>query len=209
MYTFRTIRYTQILDEACIEIIRNTKNPLKQIVDTKEILNLCNTVGTTGQTPITTRKCEEMQAITEETTKHISVSPNDLPNEEYPKFQPTSAQGATFPDNNKTPIITVNFYKPAEVQSITLPRDKTQNANVQRFEVTFYTPDGNKINNVPISSNTSPKEDNTTPAHLDSSQIPSNTPVSHFDIKIIQTTDDRSPKGVILDVKACTEPITG
>ena len=150
-----------------------------------------------------------MQAVTGALTKQITILPNDLPKEEYVNFQPTSSEGVTFSDSNKTPTITVNFDKPAQVQSITLPRGKTPNANVQRFEVTFYTPDRNKINNVPISSNTSPKEDTNKPAYVDSSQIPSDTPVSHFDIKIIQTTDDRSPKGVILDVKACTEAVTG
>ncbi|CAF4861537.1 unnamed protein product, partial [Rotaria sp. Silwood2] len=41
------------------------------------------------------------------------------------------------------PIITVHFDKPAPVQSVTLPRDKTPNGNVEQFEVIFYSPDGN------------------------------------------------------------------
>jgi hypothetical protein len=150
-----------------------------------------------------------MQAVTEALTKQITILPNDLPKDAYINFQPTSTQGVTFSDSNKTPTITVNFDQPAQVQSIAIPRNQTLNANVQRFEATFYSPDGSKINNIPISSNTSPKEDNTNPAHLDLSQIPSNTPVSRLDIKVVQTTDDRSPRGVILDIKACTEPTTG
>ena len=150
-----------------------------------------------------------MQAVTEALIKQITILPNDLPKEEYIKFLPTSHQGVTFSDSNKTPTITVNFDKPAQVQSITIPRNQTPNANVQQFEVTFYSPDGNKINTVPISSNTSPKQDNTSPAHVDLSQIPSNQPVSRLDIKVVQTTDDRPPSGVILNIKACTEPTTG
>ncbi|CAF4984223.1 unnamed protein product, partial [Rotaria sp. Silwood1] len=54
--------------------------------------------------------------------------------------------------NNLKPTITVQFDKPAEVHSLTLPRDKTPNGNVQQFEVTFYSPHGNKINDIPILS---------------------------------------------------------
>ncbi|CAF3933977.1 unnamed protein product [Rotaria sp. Silwood1] len=62
------------------------------------------------------------------------------------------------------PTITVQFDKPAEVHSLTLPRDKTPNGNVQQFEVTFYSPYGNKINDIPILSDSSPKEDKSKPA---------------------------------------------
>jgi hypothetical protein len=103
----------------------------------------------------------------------------------------------------------VNFGKPAEVQSVTIPRDKTPNANVQQFEVTFYSPDGKKINDKPILTNSSPIDDTKKPAHLDSTQTPSNTPVSRIEITVVHTTDGESPKGVILDIKACTESTTG
>ncbi|CAF3308790.1 unnamed protein product, partial [Rotaria sp. Silwood2] len=56
--------------------------------------------------------------------------------------------------------------------------------------------------------NSSPKEDKSKPAELNSKQIPSNTPVSRIEITIIHTTDDESPKGVVLDIKACTEVTT-
>jgi hypothetical protein len=92
---------------------------------------------------------------------------------------------------------------------VTIPRDKTPNANVQQFEVTFYSPDGKKINDKPILTNSSPKDDKTKPAQLDSTQTPSNTPVSRIEITIVHTTDDESPKGVVLDIKACTEITTG
>jgi hypothetical protein len=150
-----------------------------------------------------------MQAIDEQTSKKITVSLNDVPEGEKPQFQPTSNQGVSFPSNDKTPTITVNFGQPAQIQSVSIPRHKTPGANVQQFEVTFYSPNGNKINDKPILSTPSPKDDKTKPAYLDFSQIPSDTPVSRIEIKIVNTTDDQSPKGVVLDIKACTEATTG
>jgi hypothetical protein len=165
---------------------------------------------TTGTTSITTaKKCEEMQAIDESVSKTITVTPNELPQGENIEFQPTSTRGVSFPDDDRTPTLTVNFGKPAEVQSVTIPRDKTPNANVQQFEVTFYSPDGKKVNDKPILTNSSPTDDNTKPAQLDATQTPSNTPVSRIEITILRTTDGESPNSVILDIKACTEQFTG
>ena len=149
-----------------------------------------------------------MQAVNKAISKQIIVTPVDVPQQDKPKFQPTSPQGVSFPENETTPTITVNFGKPAEVQYVSIPRNKTPDANVQLFEVTFYSPDGKKINDKPIQSNTSPKNDDTKPAQLDSTQIPSNTPVSRIEITVLKTTDNKSPKGVILDIKACTEITT-
>jgi hypothetical protein len=160
-------------------------------------------------TTTTTKRCEEMQAVNEAVSKQIIVTPTDVPQEQKPAFQPTSNQGVSFPENERTPTIIVHFGKPAEVQSVTIPLDKTPNANVEQFQVTFYSPEGKQINDKPILSSSSPNYDNTKPAHLDSSQIPSNTPVSRLEITVIQTTDNQSPKGVILDIKACTEITTG
>jgi hypothetical protein len=150
-----------------------------------------------------------MQAVDEATSKQITVTPRDIPKEDKTEFQPTSTRGVSFPENETKPIITVHFGKPAEVQSVTIPIDKTPGANVEQFEVTFYSPEGNKINDKPIKSTSSPKDDNTKPAHLDTTQIPSNTPVSRLEIKVVETTDNKSPKGVVLDIKACTEMPTG
>ena len=150
-----------------------------------------------------------MQAIDEETSKKIVVTPIDVPQKEKPEFQPTSNKGVSFPEYEKRPTITVTFGTPAEVQSVTIPRDQTPNANVERFEVTFYAPDGSKINEKPIQSSTSPKEDTKKPASLDSTKIPSDRKVSRVEITIISTTNERSPKGVVLDIDACTEMTTG
>ena len=167
-------------------------------------------VSTTGfTTGTTTKRCEEMQAVDEATSKKITVTPTDIPEGHKTAFQPTSTEGVSFPKTETKPTITVNFGKPAEVQSITIPRHKTPNANVEQFEVTFYSPNGTKINETPVPSTSSPKDDKTKPAHLDSAQIPSNTPVSRVEIKVVSTTDDQSPKGVVLDIKACTEATTG
>ena len=150
-----------------------------------------------------------MQAIDQPTSQKITVSPLDVPEKDKVEFQPTSNKGVSFPDYEKTPTITVNFPKPADVQSVTLPRDKTPGGNVKQFEVTLYSTDGKKINDKPILSNVSPNDDKTKPAHLDASQLQSDKPVSRLEIKIVNTTDDHSPQSVILDIKACTEPITG
>jgi hypothetical protein len=165
---------------------------------------------TTGTPPATTTKtCEVMQAVDEMISKQITVTPDELPKGENVEFQPTSTRGVSFPKGDETPTITVNFGKPAEVHSVTIPRDKTPNANVQQFEVTFYSPDGKKVNDKPILTNSSPTDDKTKPAQLDSTQIPSNTPVSRIDITIVHTTDNETPKGVILNIIACTEITTG
>ena len=157
----------------------------------------------------TTKRCEEMQAVDEAVSKKITVDSKDIPKSELVEFQPTSKRGVSFPEGDKKPTITVNFDKPAEVQGVTLPRDKTPNGNVEQFEVTFYSPDGKKINDKPISSTSSPKDDKTKPAKVDSTQTPSNTPVSRVEITVVRTTDGESPKGVVLYIKACIESTPG
>ena len=167
------------------------------------------TTGTTvPYTGTTTKKCDEMPAIDEPTARKITVSPTDLPESQKVSFQPTSPNGVSFPNNETTPTITVNFGKPAEVQSVVIPRDKTPGANVEQFEVTFYSPNGEKINPQPVKSTISPPNDNKTPASVNPSDIPSDKPVSRIEIKLLNTTDGQSPKGVILDIKACTEAIS-
>jgi hypothetical protein len=150
-----------------------------------------------------------MQAVDETTSKKIVVTPTDVPDTQKTSFRPTSTQGVSFPESERTPTITVTFGKPADVQSVKIPLDKTLGANVEQFQVTFYSPDGNQINDQPISSIPSTTGDKTKPAHLDSTQIPSNTPVSRLDITVVKTTDNQSPKGVVLDIKACTESFAG
>ena len=150
-----------------------------------------------------------MQAVDKLVSERITVTPRQLPKGENIEFQPTSTRGVSFPHDEKTPTITVRFGKPADVQSVKIPRDKTPNANVQQFEVTFFSPDGKKINEKPVLSNSSPKDDKNKPARLDSTQTPTSTPVSRIEITVVRTIDDKSPKGVILDIKACTESVTG
>lgn len=160
-----------------------------------------------SSTSATTKRCEEMQAIDETVSRNISVRPNAISVTESIEFQPISNRGVSFTNNDRTPTIIVYFETPTEVQSVTIPRDKTPNANVQQFEVTFYSVDG-KINDKPVLSNLSPLDDRTKPAQLDSSQIPIDKPVSYIEITIVRTTDGESPKGVILDIKACVHSRT-
>lgn len=160
-------------------------------------------------TGTTTKRCEEMQAIDEPTSRTIVVRPTDVPQEQKIAFQPTSTRGVSFPEDQRTPTIVVSFGRPAGVQSISIPRDRTPGANTQQFEVIFFRSDGSQINPTPIRSSTSPRDDPTRSAQLTVSEIPSTTPVSRLEIRVISTTDDRSPKGIILDIKACVEPITG
>ncbi len=173
--------------------------------------SLSTALGSTtpAVTGTTTKQCEEMQAVDETVSTKITVTPNDLPPGANIDFQPTSKQGVSFPQNDTTPTIIVHFGKPATVQSVTIPRNTTPNANVEQFEVTFYSPDGKKVNDQPILSSSSPKHDKHTPATLDASQLPSNTPVSRVDITVTQTNDGQSPKGVVLDIQACTEAEAG
>ncbi len=167
------------------------------------------TLSTGTLTSTTTKRCEGMEAVDDTTSQNIVVTPTDVPQGQKVQFQPTSTQGVSFPETETTPTITVTFGKPADVQSVKIPLHKTPGANVQQFEVTLYSPNGNKINDQPISSIPSAKGDQNQPAHLDSTQIPSNTPVSQLDIKVIKTTDNQSPKGVVLEINACTESFTG
>lgn len=151
-------------------------------------------------------RCKEMEVINEQRSKMITVIPNEIPKEQKIDFQPTSIRGVSFPPNNTKPTIIVDFGTPLQIQSITIPRDKTPYANVEQFQVTFYSINGNKINQIPILSNLSPKDNKTIPAKLNWTLIPSNTSVAWIEITILCTTDNTSPKGVILDVKACTQP---
>ena len=146
-----------------------------------------------------------MQAVDESVSKNIRVTPNELGKGENIEFQVTSTRGVSFPKDDRTPTIVVKFDKPAQVQAVTIPRDKTPSANVQQFEVTFYSPDGKKIKEKPTLTNSSPKDEKKNPARLDSTQTPSNTPVSRLEITVVKTTDGESPKGVVLDIQACTE----
>lgn len=155
---------------------------------------------------MTTKWCEEIQAIDQSVIKNITITPNDISDAEKAALRPTSSQGVSFPSNNRAPTILIELNTPTEVQSITIPRDKTPEANVQQFEVTFYAPNNRKINDRPILSNVSPRDDKTKPAQLDASQIPSTTLVSRIEITIVLTTNSESPDDVILDIKVCRKP---
>jgi hypothetical protein len=146
-----------------------------------------------------------MQAVDEAVSKKITVTPNELPAGENTQFQPTSDQGVSFDETDSTPTISVHFDKPAEVHSVTIPRGTIPGANVQQFQVTFYAPDDTPINHTPILSSSSPQGDQSSPAQVDSSQVPSDQKISRIDITILHTTDNKSPKGVVLDIQACTE----
>ncbi|CAF3800944.1 unnamed protein product, partial [Rotaria sordida] len=166
------------------------------------------TLTVTASSGTTMKTCEETQVVNESVSKKITVTPNGLPNGVNIEFQLASTSGVSFPNDQKTPQINVHLNEPQRIQSIAIPRDKTVNGNVEQFEVTFYSPDEKKINDNPILSNPSSKENKSKPAELDSTQIPRDRPVLRIEITIVKTTDSTSPKGVVLDIKACTEAIT-
>ncbi|CAF4368315.1 unnamed protein product, partial [Rotaria sordida] len=56
--------------------------------------------------------------------------------------------------------------------------------------------------------NPSSEQDESKPAELNSNQIPADRLVSRLDITIVDTIDSQYPKGVVLDIQACTEIIT-
>ncbi|CAF1690887.1 unnamed protein product, partial [Adineta ricciae] len=98
---------------------------------TSLLSTLFSSSTTSTVTGTTKKQCAEMEAIDEPTSKKITLLPDDIPQSKKTDFQPTSNTGVSFPSNDKKPTITVNFDKPAEVQSVTIPRDKTQGANVE------------------------------------------------------------------------------
>ncbi len=166
--------------------------------------------GTTGVTSFTTTKrCEEMQAVDETVSTRIVVNPDVVSETEKVYFQVTSEGGVSFPADVLTPTIVVNFDESTEIQSVTIPRDLSQNANVKQFEVNLYARNGNLINDKPLLSSTSPKEDQHNPASVDTTKLSSNTLITRVDITILSTTDGNSPTSVVLDIKACTKPKTG
>ncbi|CAF4321454.1 unnamed protein product, partial [Rotaria sordida] len=160
----------------------------------------------TGTTP---KQCEEMQAIDGNVSKQITTSSDKLPKSENTKFEPTSTEGVSFDAQNPRPTITVHFGRFATIRSIRLPRNKTRNGNVKQFQVTLYSPDESKINDKPILSNPTSEQDESKPAELNSNQIPADKLVSSLDITIVDTTNGEYPKGVILDIQACTQVVTG
>ena len=164
---------------------------------------------TAATSATTTEECQEMQAVDKFVSEKITVTPHELPKGENTEFQSTSTRGVSFREDDKTPIITVYFEKGAKVRSVTIVLTRIPNANVQQFSITFYSRGDKKINEKPILSNLSPKDDKNQPAHLDSTQIPPHIYVYKVVITLLRTTDNKSPKGVTLDIIACTEASTG
>jgi hypothetical protein len=136
-----------------------------------------------------------VQLVDEKVSEMITVSPNDLSQDEKLNFEITSLTGVSFPENNTRPTLIIDFGKLVQIQSIILPR----NNNIEQFQVTFYSKDGNKINQNPILNSIS--------IQINSTQIPSNISFSWIELTILHTTDNKSPKGVILDIKGCISSI--
>ena len=62
-----------------------------------------STTEISAVTGATTKRCVEMQAVDEAVSKNIVVRPVDVPKDEKTHFQPTSKQGVSFPNDEKTP----------------------------------------------------------------------------------------------------------
>ncbi|CAF4335051.1 unnamed protein product, partial [Adineta steineri] len=148
-----------------------------------------------------------MEAIDDSVSHNIIVHPQDISSVQKGDFKPDSKTGVSFLETDKHPVIEVPLGKPATVQGVSVPRT-TPTGNVQQFQVTFLDSDKKPINQQPINSSSSPKGDNKPPT-VTSSQIPTNKLVSYVVITIENTTDNQSPKGVVLDIKACTEATAG
>lgn len=189
--------------------IQTTIKPTTYFTQTTKIIKNSEKASTISIFPITIHpnQCEERQLIDDRISKMINVIPNDLPIEEKVNFQPISIGGVSFPENDLKPIIIIDFGRSTQIKSIIIPRDKTLNANVEQFQVTFYSLNANKINEYPILSNLSPKNNKNIPIELNSTDIPSNISILWIELIIIRTIDDTSPKGLILDIKGCTQTI--
>ncbi|CAF1457913.1 unnamed protein product, partial [Adineta steineri] len=161
------------------------------------------TVGASGTT---TKQCQEMEAVDDAVSKTITVTPKDIDQNKKGDFKPDSKTGVNFPEEDKHPTINIPFGTPATVRGVSMPRDTT-NSNVESFKVTFYGTTNQPINKQPLES--TPSGDKNHPASLNPSQIPSDVPVKRVEITDIKTTDNQPPRGVVLDIKACTEATAG
>ncbi|CAF4249647.1 unnamed protein product, partial [Adineta steineri] len=161
------------------------------------------TVGASGTT---TKQCQEMEAVDDAVSKTITVTPKDIDQNKKGDFKPDSKTGVNFPEEDKHPTINIPFGTPATVRGVSMPRD-TPNNNVESFKVTFYGTTNQPINKQPLES--TPSGDKNHPASLNPSQIPSDVLVKRVEITDIKTTDNQAPRGVVLDIKACTEATAG
>ncbi|CAF1321223.1 unnamed protein product [Adineta steineri] len=161
------------------------------------------TVGASGTT---TKQCQEMEAVDDAVSKTITVTPKDIDQNKKGDFKPDSKTGVNFPEEDKHPTINVPFGTPATVRGVSMPRDTT-NSNVESFKVTFYGTNNEPINKQPLES--TPSGGKNQPASLNPSQIPSDVLVKRVEITDIKTTDNQAPRGVVLDIKACTEATAG
>ena len=137
------------------------------------------------------------------------MKPKQLPVGQSVNFQPSSQEGVSFADDNLTPTIVVPFDKAVAIHSIRIPIERTPNANVEEFKVALYSVDGDIINKEPMWSTLVSREDNAKAAEVVLTKSQWRVPVSVLEITIIRTSDDRSPRGVVLDVKACVNDLAG
>ncbi|CAF4328183.1 unnamed protein product, partial [Adineta steineri] len=161
------------------------------------------TVGASGTT---TKQCQEMEAVDDAVSKTITVTPKDIDQNKKGDFKPDSKTGVNFPEEDKHPTINVPFGTPATVRGVSMPRDTT-NSNVESFKVTFYGTNNEPINKQPLES--TPSGGKNQPASLNPNNIPSDQLVKRVEITDIKTTDNQPPRGVVLDIKACTEATAG
>ncbi|CAF4226213.1 unnamed protein product, partial [Adineta steineri] len=199
-----------VLDvKACTESAAGTTGVSGASAGTTPVVGSTSASGSTtvAASGTTTKQCQEMEAIDDSVSKNIRVIPNDVSSDKKGDFKPDSKTGVSFLETDKHPVIEVPLGKPATVQGVSVPRT-TPTGNVQQFQVTFLDSDKKAINQQPINSSSSPKGDNKPPT-VTSSQIPTNKLVSYVVITIQNTTDNQSPKGVVLDIKACTEATAG
>ena len=179
---------------------------------TTSLASLLSTItsSNTGSSNFTTAKqCEETQVIDDVVSTNIIVIPDVINATEKVRFQVTPNGGVSFPQDVLTPTLIVKLDELTEINSISIPRQGSQNTNVEQFQANFYFSNGSLLNERPILSSSSPQQDTTSPARVDSTQIPSNTFITRIELQIISTTDNQSPKSVMLNIISCTQPRTG
>ncbi|CAF2400006.1 unnamed protein product [Rotaria sp. Silwood2] len=113
----------------------------------------------------------------------------------------TDTTGVAFPDTQQpTLLVELNHTLVSQIISISVPNNR-DTTNVNQIELTFYGTDGQILRN----SMGAEWIVETTPGVTTLEQLVPKVPVGAFEIKLINTTDGKTPRGVTLEVIGCIQ----
>ncbi|CAF4538383.1 unnamed protein product, partial [Rotaria sp. Silwood1] len=156
------------------------------------------TAGTTGQNIITTTPCYSGDIMYHD---NIVLSIKQIErNLTMPIFSlRTDTTGVAFPDTQQpTLLVVLNHTLVSQIISISVPNTRGA-TNVNQIELTFYGTDGQILRN----SVGAEWIVETTPGVTTLEQLVPKVSVGAFEIKLINTTDGKSPRSVTLEVIGC------